>query len=113
VKPATITAEPAMMVPRTPILRIRMAGSFDEAPQNAPRKVKPRNAGPKAQPCSLIIAGSTTPSDEKVEAVIRNSSRLSAPSSSQDLHGIVVDMGVVPPSKLDPAPRSRDAGWGN
>jgi hypothetical protein len=60
----------------------------------------------------LIIAGSTTPSDEKVEAVIRNSSRLSAPSSSQDLHGIVVDMGVVPPSKLIPRPfpGTRDGG---
>ena len=74
------------MVARTPIRRISMAGSHDEPPQNAPSKVNPRKAEAKFHFSSLIMAGSTTPRDEKVEAVIKNRRSESAPRMIQDRH---------------------------
>jgi hypothetical protein len=99
-----------MIVPLTPTLRIRMAGSHDEAPQNAPSRVKPKKAQPKLHFSSLIIAGSTTPSDEKVEAVIVNSTRLSAASSSQERQGMVFDMGASMLKRSLPRRRFRRRG---
>ena len=61
--PAASTAAPSKSVPRTPILRIRMAGNQDEAPVKTPSTEKPRNAFSKLHFSSPIMLGSTTPSE--------------------------------------------------
>src|SRR6185437_2491549 len=82
---AAITALPATRVNRTPTWRINHAGTVLVRPQNTPNKEKPVPASAKVQCSSLTIAGSTTPREVKVAAVIRKNSRLTQPRLTQAL----------------------------